>query len=154
MNPGASHDEIFESGYIAFLEMYGAPASVTSLNRYRHTLFEHGAAQNAANLKCLCPTEGAAREHSKRVYVQMQAWLNNELPLTDWGWRKENNIYVPIGTAQPPAPNTLLKKLFCNCRKGCAGGCGCRKLGTQLITFVYLEFTAKVLLIHSYLLQA
>ena len=36
---------------------------------------------------------------------------------------------VAIGTAEPPVPDILLKKLFCSCKRGCASECGCRKLG-------------------------
>lgn len=133
---GASQGSIFESGCAAFLQLYGAPAEITSLNRYRYILFQRGAARNAANLKSLCPTEGAARQHSYRVYLQMQVWQGHTLSMSKWGWRKEKDMFSAVGTTEAPAPNTLLKKLYCSCQKGCAGGCGCRKLGTYKITLL------------------
>lgn len=28
-----------------------------------------------------------------------------------------------------PAPEELLKMIFCHCKKGCGASCGCRKVG-------------------------
>lgn len=35
----------------------------------------------------------------------------------------------PIKTTDPPAPQELLKMIFCNCKKGCGATCGCRRVG-------------------------
>jgi len=40
---------------------------------------------NKILLVALPPTSAAAREHSFRVYHQMQQWLGVELPPTEWG---------------------------------------------------------------------
>ena len=30
---------------------------------------------------------------------------------------------------QPPAPDNVLKMIYCGCKKGCGSSCGCRKTG-------------------------
>ena len=85
--------------------------------------------KGGVDLQMLCPTEDAIHQHSYCVYLQVQAWLSNNLPLTEWGWKKVMDIFEPIRTTKPIAPDTLLKKLFCGCKRGCGVGCGCRKLG-------------------------
>ena len=71
----------------------------------------------------LPPTEGAAH----RAYLQLQEWitLSSLNPLL-YGWKKENNTVVPIGTLLPIAPDMLLNFIACKCEKGCRGGkCSC-----------------------------
>ena len=46
----------------------------------------------------LPPTESAIKYHSFRVYLQMQQWLGVDLDETLWGWKKENDVLVPIKT--------------------------------------------------------
>ncbi|KAF2889513.1 hypothetical protein ILUMI_16659, partial [Ignelater luminosus] len=36
-------------------------------------------------------------------------------------------LFIPITMDQLPAPDHLLKMLFCNCKKGCGAACECRK---------------------------
>lgn len=38
-------------------------------------------------------------------------------------------LLEPLRTPGPPAPQELLKMIFCNCKKGCGSACGCRKVG-------------------------
>ena len=124
-----SPDDTFKAGCTAFHIWFGSLSEEETLNQYRYTLFKRAVSKSATDLRMLCPTEGAARQHSYRVYVQVQAWLGNNLPITEWGWKKTAGVYLPICTTEPPAPDELLKKLFCNCKQGCKSGCGCRKLG-------------------------
>lgn len=37
----------------------------------------------------------------------------------------------PIPSLLPPAPDTLLNSIFCNCSKSCGFNCGCRKIGLK-----------------------
>lgn len=75
------------------------------------------------------PICGAAQQHLFRAYYQVQAWLANELNPEQWGWVMNNNFLEPITTMLPPAPDSLLNMIFCNCTKGCGPNCGCRKVG-------------------------
>ncbi len=75
--------------------------------------------------------------HSYRVYLQIQAWRGNNLPLVNWGWKKEQHSFVPVYSSDPSAPDTLLKNIFCLCIKGCGNGCSCRKLGIKFMKFIF-----------------
>ena len=46
----------------------------------------------------LPPTENAIKYHSFRVYLQIQQWLGVDIDETMWGWKKENDVLVPIKT--------------------------------------------------------
>jgi hypothetical protein len=59
----------------------------------------------------------------------VQQWKGNQLNPTDWGWRIQDNILVPVETEQPVAPNSLLKLVSCGCKGDCGKACGCYKLG-------------------------
>lgn len=69
------------------------------------------------NQETLPPTKRAAHFYLS-VYLQLHEWnnLNSEvLKPEDWGWKLENR-YVPIMTAEPPAPSDILKVIRCNCK--------------------------------------
>jgi len=85
--------------------------------------------QNKIQLTALPPTSAAAREHSFRVYHQVQQWLGVELPPTEWGWEVINGQLQPVFTRQPPAPEKQLTLISCNCKSGCEWSCGCKKSG-------------------------
>jgi len=46
----------------------------------------------------LPPTEDAIKYHSFRVYLQIMQWLDIDIEPTEWGWKKEGNILVPVMT--------------------------------------------------------
>jgi len=85
--------------------------------------------QNKIQLAGLPPTSAAAREHSFRVYLQVQQWLGFELPPTKWGWELTNGQLQPVLTRIPPAPEHLLNLISCSCKTGCERSCGCKKTG-------------------------
>lgn len=63
------------------------------------------------------------------MYLQVQKWLFDiNLPATNWGW-KMKETFEPLKMHKPPAPETLLNIIFCNCKMGCEKGCTCRKSG-------------------------
>ena len=46
------------------------------------------------------------------------------------GWKREDDILLPVMTDQKPAPDRLLKVINCNCTTGCCNTrCSCRKYG-------------------------
>lgn len=115
--------------------LYGAPEAVVALDKHRHHCFMKAVAKCPINtqlqLASLPPTSAAAKEHSMRVFHQVQNWLGNDLAASEWGWRLVNGQPHPILTQKAPAPDALLKLIFCNCTTGCARACGCRKAGIQ-----------------------
>lgn len=129
-NIDADPDRIFEAGVACILELYSAPKKVKDLNILRFNSFLKGTAKKTGvQLASLPPTSDAAFEHLKRVYLQVQIWLGNNISVENWGWRYVSDKLEPILMKQSPAPDNLLKMLFCNCKKGCGNACGCRKSG-------------------------
>lgn len=46
----------------------------------------------------LPPTENAIKYHSYRVHLQVLQWMDVKVDELKWGWRKENEVLVPIKT--------------------------------------------------------
>ena len=117
------------------LALYGAPMTKLSLNKHRHHCFMKAVTKcpshSKMQLAALQPTSAAAKQHSMRAYHQVQHWLGCDLPPTDWGWDLVNGNLHPVLTSQPPAPDSLLNLISCNCKCGCERGCGCKKAGLK-----------------------
>lgn len=134
-NPTSSQSDIEEAGSMCFLKWYGAPANETSLNSFRYHSFVKSVTNMKPDISALPPTEGAAKQHSFRVYLQVQAWLGNKLPPTLWGWKvkqlsNEGDQLEPLPTTDLSAPQEVLTLIFCKCNKGCGGAkCSCKKAG-------------------------
>lgn len=74
-NPLASHEEIAEKGIESFLSIYGVPQKSITLNKHQFNMFTKCGTKNKINLASLPPTEEAVKQHSFRVYFQVQLWL-------------------------------------------------------------------------------
>jgi hypothetical protein len=62
------------------------------------------------------------------VFHQVKEWIGeaDNMEAKDWGWSIENNICVPIRSSLPPAPDELLKKIYCRCKTNCdSKRCNC-----------------------------
>ena len=46
----------------------------------------------------LPPTKNAIKYHSYRVYLQVLQWMDVKVDELKWGWRKDNEVLVPIKT--------------------------------------------------------
>ncbi|GFX02164.1 uncharacterized protein TNCV_1750491 [Trichonephila clavipes] len=68
-----------------------------------------------------------AFKHIKRVYLQIQIWLGNDVDIDNWGWKHFNSMLIPITMNELPDPDHSLQILFRNCKKGCAAAWGGRK---------------------------
>lgn len=130
MDPNATPDQVAEAGAKFIVTVYTG-ASNKSLNETRLELFHKALSKSYFNLACLPPTEAAARQHSLRVYFQIQVWKNNFLNPEQWGWKTTKHGLLPITTDQPAAPQELLNKISCTCTKGCHKNCCCRKAGMK-----------------------
>jgi hypothetical protein len=133
----SSPEEIASAGETFLLSLYGTGKGVNSLNtldelRYfmYHRLISKQGLNNNFQLAALPPTSAAAKQHSFRVFHQVQLWRGVHLPETGWGWKLVcgNNLF-PIATEEPVAPDFLLKLIFCSCKAGCSKACRCRKAG-------------------------
>jgi hypothetical protein len=130
-DPTSSRTAIEDAGRNTLLQMYSCK-SVTSLNTLRYHKFVEKTSKGRVGVEphVLPPTEAAAKYHSWRAYYQFQIWKSIDCPLKpdDWGWKLVDNQYIPITTDLAPAPQEILKVIFCNCTSGCErGSCTCKK---------------------------
>jgi len=87
----------------------------------------------------LPPTERAAYYHLMRVHLQVMQWQTLQtdcLTPTDWGWKMDDGVYVPIATDIAVAPDDMLTVIMCSCKTDVSNGspcrskaCTCRKYG-------------------------
>lgn len=135
-NPESTKDQIKSAGEKFTLVLYKAERTETSLNNYRFTSFNKlvGQSNHAVILSKLPPTSAALKQHSYRVFHQIQSWLGKNMQPTQWGWKKMGNILSPVFTTEAPAPISILKVISCNCKKGCGKRCGCVRVGLRCST--------------------
>jgi hypothetical protein len=50
--------------------------------------------------------------------IHIKQWIGeaDNMEAKDWGWSIEHNMYVPIRSSLPPAPDELLKTIYCRCK--------------------------------------
>lgn len=142
-NSTSDLEDILEAGRYCTIVLYGFAKDIqlnklsrvedlsAYLEQLRYESFIKATTKNTAvKLSSLAPTVAALNEHIKRVYLQTQIWLGNKnIRPIDWGWINTEGSLHPIETSSMPAPEELLKMIFCNCKKGCGASCGCRRLG-------------------------
>jgi hypothetical protein len=77
----------------------------------------------------LPPTSSAAKYHSFRVYKQIRQWKGEDMPVDGWGWStRGDDQVIPVMMDLPPAPESLLQIVRCNCSSDCSTKrCSCRK---------------------------
>ncbi|KAE8740861.1 hypothetical protein FOCC_FOCC013607 [Frankliniella occidentalis] len=131
-NPSATREEIAAAGEEFFVALYGGKKGA-GLNRTRYLSYKKMVARKKLTakfvLESLPPTADAAHQHSYRVFLQVQAWRGVTLPATSWGWEEQHGRYMPVLTTLRPAPEYLLKLVYCNCKGACGGNCECRRVG-------------------------
>lgn len=71
-NAGANNVDIFESGNLCILALYGALEDLNTL-RYK-SLIKAISKNSCVNLASLVPTHDAAVKNIRRVYLQVQLW--------------------------------------------------------------------------------
>ncbi|KAJ8890034.1 hypothetical protein PR048_009540 [Dryococelus australis] len=99
-----------QAGDEMFLTMYRAPPSERDLNNHRYNSFVKSSTKAIANLASLSPSQGSAKQHSFRVYLPTQQWLDNDsLNPARWGWvRDDGGVLNPVKTTYPIAPDSVL----------------------------------------------
>jgi len=134
-NRFAQPDDIAKAGEKFLLALYAAGSQVETLDKQRFYSFGQTIGKQSVSktiqLARLPPTSASAREHSFRVFHQVQQWMGIELPATQWGWKMCDNLLQPILTCLPPAPDNLLELVSCNCKTGRCTSCNCRKAGLK-----------------------
>ena len=61
-----------------------------------------------------------------RSVIYNYIYFISKVPL-DWEWENKDVSLFPIKMTQPPAPDNVVRMLFCSCSRGCGVACGCRK---------------------------
>lgn len=132
-NPQSTHDEVAAAGEKFILALYNAPQSETDLDHYRYISFNKNVRKlnHAVLLASLPPTSKAARQHSYRVYHQIQTWKGEAKQPDIWGWKKNRGGLIPVYTAAPPAPAKILKVIACSCKASCGKRCRCVRVGLK-----------------------
>ena len=129
-NSELSAESIASVGERLILALCNAPKKFTSLNIFRFYCSVKCVAGNRSEaLENNPPSKAAAEQHSYRVYLQIQAWLGNNMVPTEWGWKESSIGLLPVETTLPAAPPEVLKLISCGCKKACGPRCGCRKAG-------------------------
>ena len=83
----------------------------------------------------LPPTQAALEQTVMRANYQAMVWNNDivpqpQLPSPDnFGWKLEDNKWLPVMTTLPPAPEAVIQLVKCSCAKEkCSTNrCQCRK---------------------------
>lgn len=70
-DPSTSPETIEQAGEKLFLAAYQAPAQQENLNKLRYSAFLKASVKPKSDMATLPPTRGAARQHSRRVYLQV-----------------------------------------------------------------------------------
>ncbi|GBM72836.1 hypothetical protein AVEN_17885-1 [Araneus ventricosus] len=120
-----------KTGETFLIHLYGGNprTSACDLNYLRYTLFTQSATKAKSTLARLPPTVDAALFHALRSYLQIQKWLGHEKNPLEWGWVPTRFGLSPRKMERDAAPESLLKIVSCNCKKGCKNASGCRKAG-------------------------
>lgn len=126
----ASKFEIAKAGEKFILVLYGNEKCPT-LDDLRFQMYRKKIStldlHSKFDLTTLPPTTAAAMQHSYRVYYQVQTWMGEILNPTDWGWHINEGALLPTQTLKPPAPENLLKLMFCQCKANCTSQCECKR---------------------------
>jgi len=86
----------------------------------------------------LPPAENAARMLAIRVHYQSAVWVtsdNTDLIPTDWGWKLQGNILVPIQSTGDCVPDHVLTVVRCKCKTNLQSDlCSCSKHGLHCVS--------------------
>ena len=119
-NDQVDKNDFENSGNQLMAILYGG-SSQHSLNSLRYAKYARQVATTTKHLRpeMLPPTETAMKHHTFRTYVQIHQRRNLSVSSIDprgWGWRKENNLLVPIMMDLDPVPSDILNCIRCKCK--------------------------------------
>ena len=133
----ASATDVCTAGLGLMLAVQGGCSS-DSLGGLRYARYCNMTVSKRFQLEKLPPSEGSARMHAMRVHFQAVFWCKlgqTCLKPTDWGWRQQGNIFVPIQVDGEIAPEHMLPLVSgCACKTKCSSAlCTCRKNGLPCV---------------------
>ena len=129
----SQHSDIEAAGRKAMLLLYGCK-TLESTNALRHRMLVEKVTTVKSFVKPerLLPTDPSTKYHSFRTYFQIQIWKSTKQSIAakEWGWYVKNKSYYPTACNKPPAPNCVLKLIYCSCKtKYVTSRCGCKRYG-------------------------
>ena len=113
--------------------LYVPNTPIKTVRELRWSLFRKKQAQSEK----LPPTQAAIREAIMRANCQALIWSLDSVPSPDfpppqeYGWKLEDDQWVPIMTSSPPAPDAIIELVGCGCKTShCSSNrCNSRKAG-------------------------
>jgi hypothetical protein len=106
-DPESSQEVIVTAGERFVLRLYAA-LQETSLDELRFSVYTKAIAKFALSsqfaLASLPPMSPAARQHSFRVYLQVQKWLGFSHEANFFGWKLINGYLITVTTTAEPVP--------------------------------------------------
>jgi len=129
-DPRETQAQIADNGEKFLVKLYGGTIELDNLKDLRYRIFSTVLAKPKCQLSRLPPTRDAAKYHSFRPYLQVQAWMGSQgshqkLP-SAWGWKHTKRGVLPITITM----EQLLCIISCKCTAGCATACcSCKKAG-------------------------
>ena len=112
--------------------MYEKTSNLISVNECRQHLF----VKKGKTMEALPPTRDALLQHVFRsAYQAGYVWSQSMLPMQQlpvpeqWGWKKDDEKFIPFWTEKPVAAIAVRELIKCGCNvlKGCRGNCKCLK---------------------------
>ena len=93
--------------------------------------------QKEKTMERLPPTQYSLLQHTKRAAYQAGIWCTSEqteqnTPSPEgWGWKLDENTWVPVWSTMPIAAEACSELVKCGCKSesGCGSRCSCRKAG-------------------------
>ena len=139
-NVEATQEEIGSAGNSVMLCIFnGKSETLTALRYAEWRMMVLG--KKKLKPESLPPTDRAVYFHALRVHLQVCQWATLNLSClnpTQWGWKAENSVLVPVKTDIAAAPEFVLNVIRCSCKTTSKNTCGtklcsCRKNGLACV---------------------
>ena len=142
-------------------KVYSPKTTITDVGKLRWFLFSKEQLQYSK----LPPTRDALRQAILRAHYQCLVWNSDttakpSIPSPEqYGWKLDDDTWVPVKSLQLPAPLSVLQLIKCNCGKSrcrttmcscmkheirCSEMCGCCTYGTHATTWMLTEQTIAI----------
>ena len=136
-SPTSIHDDWMQvlGRYVVLL--YDITSSCLTVDEARKQLFT----RKSRWFNSIPPTRNALLQHVKRTAYQAshiwgQALIASPLVPSPryWGWITDSGEWRPLCTTLPEITKSCQELVKCGCKKGCRGGCGCRRVSLRCTT--------------------
>lgn len=114
LNEVNQHLEVlYEAAEEKVIRLFSYSRQPSSILEIRLKLFHKTIAKSKKGIQivAILPTKLAPIQHTQRVYLQVQLWLEINLYPEYWGW-KRTFILVPVMKESPAAPLSLLHQVY------------------------------------------